>query len=48
MHALLQVDTEGWLREIPEIRKYFAQFGDRLPAALSSNLTPPGLPLCRH
>eukprot|EP00668_Euglena_longa_P038039 GGOE01049004.1.p1 GENE.GGOE01049004.1~~GGOE01049004.1.p1 ORF type:complete len:522 (-),score=182.42 GGOE01049004.1:135-1640(-) len=38
LHTLLQVDREGWLREIPDIRKYFAQFGDRLPPALHANL----------
>mmetsp|Transcript_13039 Transcript_13039/g.23460 ORF Transcript_13039/g.23460 Transcript_13039/m.23460 type:complete len:754 (-) Transcript_13039:3532-5793(-) len=38
MHELLHVDADGWLKEIPEIRKYFGQFGDRLPSALDSNL----------
>lgn len=38
VHTLLQVDTEAWLKEIPEIRKYYAQFGDRLPPALLANL----------
>jgi len=37
MLDLLSVDTEGWLQEITEIRKYYDQFGDRLPMALLQN-----------
>jgi phosphoenolpyruvate carboxykinase (GTP) len=32
--ALLAVDKEGWLAEIPSIREHFAKFGDRLPQGL--------------
>ncbi|HEM45936.1 MAG TPA: phosphoenolpyruvate carboxykinase (GTP), partial [Alphaproteobacteria bacterium] len=32
---LLSVDREGWLREIPLIREYYAKFGDRVPPALA-------------
>ncbi len=35
---LLDVDAEGWLREIPLIRAYYAQFGARLPAQLNEEL----------
>ena len=28
------VDTEGWRAEVPLIKEYYAQFGDRLPQAL--------------
>ena len=35
MTELLRVDTEGWRAEVPLIREYYAQFGDRLPPALS-------------
>ncbi|MBV1879218.1 MAG: phosphoenolpyruvate carboxykinase (GTP) [Pseudomonadales bacterium] len=35
---LLQVDIDGWLSEIPLIREYFAEFGDRLPAAFNNQL----------
>jgi phosphoenolpyruvate carboxykinase (GTP) len=31
---LLRVDVEGWLDEIPLIREYYEQFGDRLPKQL--------------
>ena len=31
---LLRVEIDGWLKEIPLIREYYKQFGDRLPAAL--------------
>ncbi len=35
---LLAVDAEGWLAEIPLIREYYAQFGVKLPSALSEEL----------
>jgi len=35
---LLAVDVDGWLAEAPMIRKYYAQFGDHLPQALSDEL----------
>ena len=38
MQALLTVDTEGWLAEIPLIKQHYQQFGDRLPAALRGEL----------
>ena len=31
LELLLKVDVEGWLAELPLIKKYFEQFGDRLP-----------------
>ncbi len=36
LEALLRVDKEGWLEELPMIREYYSQFGDRLPGELSS------------
>jgi phosphoenolpyruvate carboxykinase (GTP) len=38
LRTLLTVDVEGWLQEIPLIRQHYAQFGDRLPKALSAEL----------
>ncbi|HEX3796117.1 MAG TPA: phosphoenolpyruvate carboxykinase (GTP), partial [Acidimicrobiales bacterium] len=35
MEELLRVDTEGWRAEVPLIKEYYAQFGDRLPSALA-------------
>ena len=35
MEELLRVDVEGWRAEVPLIREYYAQFGDRLPEALA-------------
>ncbi len=35
---LLRVEIDGWLSEIPLIREYYGQFGDRLPAELSREL----------
>jgi phosphoenolpyruvate carboxykinase (GTP) len=32
--AALAVDAEEWKRELPGIRDYFGQFGDRLPDGL--------------
>jgi phosphoenolpyruvate carboxykinase (GTP) len=31
---LLRVEVDGWLQEIPLIKEYYSQFGDRLPPAL--------------
>ena len=38
MSELLRVDREEWLAELPGIAEYFAQFGDRLPQAMSDQL----------
>jgi len=38
LDTLLSVDTAGWLREIPLIREYYAQFGMKLPPALAQEL----------
>ncbi len=35
---LLRVDVDGWKREAEDIGTYFAAFGDRLPAALRSEV----------
>ena len=32
--TLLSVDVEGWKEAVPQIREHYAQFGDKLPAAL--------------
>jgi phosphoenolpyruvate carboxykinase (GTP) len=34
----LAVNDDDWKRELPGIRAYFAEFGDRLPPALSAEL----------
>jgi phosphoenolpyruvate carboxykinase (GTP) len=34
LELLLKVDVEGWAAELPLIKKYYDQFGDRLPAGL--------------
>jgi len=36
--ALLKVDPEDWRREVPLIEEHYAQFGDKLPAALRDEL----------
>ena len=38
LETLLSVDTEGWLEELPLIRKHYASFGDRLPQELHAQL----------
>jgi phosphoenolpyruvate carboxykinase (GTP) len=38
LNKLLSVDTQGWLAEVPLIQKFFADFGDRLPAALNEEV----------
>ena len=35
---LLHFDQAGWLEEVPSIREHYAQFGDKLPAALKEQL----------
>jgi phosphoenolpyruvate carboxykinase (GTP) len=34
INELLKVDIDAWLTEVPLIKQYFSQFGDRLPDAL--------------
>ncbi len=36
LETLLRVERDGWLQELPLIREYYAQFGDRMPQELSS------------
>jgi phosphoenolpyruvate carboxykinase (GTP) len=36
--ALLRVEIDGWLQEIPLIREYYASFGSRLPGELTAEL----------
>ncbi|MGH9297293.1 MAG: phosphoenolpyruvate carboxykinase (GTP), partial [Acidimicrobiales bacterium] len=38
MEELLRVDVDEWKAEVPLIAEHFARFGDRLPAALRSQL----------
>ncbi|MBE6854996.1 MAG: phosphoenolpyruvate carboxykinase (GTP) [Ruminococcus sp.] len=38
MDKLLAVDKDLWLKEVAEMRDFYKQFGDRLPAALSAEL----------
>jgi phosphoenolpyruvate carboxykinase (GTP) len=35
---LLAVDASAWLAEVPHIREFYAQFGERMPAALRAEL----------
>ncbi len=39
LDALLAIDPEVWTREMADIAAYFAEFGDRVPAQLSSQVT---------
>jgi phosphoenolpyruvate carboxykinase (GTP) len=36
LETLLTLNRDGWLQELPLIREYFAQFGDRMPSELSA------------
>jgi phosphoenolpyruvate carboxykinase (GTP) len=38
MRALLRVDPDEWREEIPLIREFFDEFGDKLPAELREAL----------
>ncbi len=39
MSQLLDVDIKGWLAELDGIEAYYAKFGDKLPEALSQQVT---------
>jgi phosphoenolpyruvate carboxykinase (GTP) len=38
LEQILAVDAEQWKAEIPPIREFFAEFGDRLPAEVAAQL----------
>ncbi len=38
IETLTRVDIEGWLGEIPKIREFYAQFGERMPQGLVAEL----------
>ena len=38
LNALLSVDKEAWKEDVENIKEYFAQFGDRLPAEIRHQL----------
>ena len=38
LQEVLKVDAPAWLPEVPDIAKFFSQFGDRLPARLTAQL----------
>ena len=38
MEELMNVDTEGWLRETEGVREYYAEFGSHVPKALFDEL----------
>jgi phosphoenolpyruvate carboxykinase (GTP) len=38
MAKLLEVDREGWKQQLPQLHEFYAQFGDRLSAALHEQL----------
>jgi phosphoenolpyruvate carboxykinase (GTP) len=38
MAKLLEVDTDGWLRQLPQMKAHYAEFGAKLPKALHDQL----------
>ena len=38
MAQLLQVDTDGWLEQLPQMRAHLETFGDKLPSELTEQL----------
>jgi phosphoenolpyruvate carboxykinase (GTP) len=38
MTQLLEVDTDGWLAQLPQMKQHYAEFGEKLPAALHAQL----------
>jgi phosphoenolpyruvate carboxykinase (GTP) len=39
MTKLLEVDIDGWKHQLPQMHEHYAEFGDKLPAALHALLT---------
>ena len=38
MDKLLEVDIDGWKHQLPQMHEHYAEFGDKLPAALHALL----------
>jgi phosphoenolpyruvate carboxykinase (GTP) len=38
MARLLEVDTDGWLRQLPQMKEHYAEFGSKLPEQLHAQL----------
>ncbi len=38
MAKLLEVDHEGWVAQLPQMKEHYAAFGDKLPAAMAEQL----------
>jgi phosphoenolpyruvate carboxykinase (GTP) len=38
MAKLLEVDAEGWTAQLPQMKEHYAEFGEKLPAALRGQL----------
>lgn len=38
MTELLSVERDVWLEDVENIKEYFAQFGDKLPAKIKEEL----------
>jgi phosphoenolpyruvate carboxykinase (GTP) len=38
MAKLLEVETDGWLEQLPQMREHLARFGDKLPSELTEQL----------
>jgi phosphoenolpyruvate carboxykinase (GTP) len=38
MSMLLEVDADGWIAQLPQIKEHYAEFGDRLPDELRGQL----------
>jgi phosphoenolpyruvate carboxykinase (GTP) len=38
MSKLLEVDRDGWIAQLPQIKEHYAEFGDRLPDELRGQL----------
>jgi phosphoenolpyruvate carboxykinase (GTP) len=39
LDELLRVDVDDWTAEVPLIKEHFGKFGDKLPEALSQELS---------
>lgn len=39
VEELLKIDSEGWKKEVEELKQYFTLFGDRLPSGIKNEIT---------
>ena len=39
LEALISVDVQGWVNELPQVREHLARFGGKLPAEIENEMS---------